>query len=352
MSESDTDMNVSKMPQRGSQTIDSSIKSWFKNGDFKLHILNEKNILITTEFIEKTLKKYGLRHKVKNLELFQTAMIHVSYMNRTNIIEKTARLLKDIPPIDDPKKALPLQDTSYGRLEYLGDAVIHHAIADYLYDRYSGEDEGFLTKLRTKLEKAEALSELSKKLGFHKYAIIARNVEIAGGRLSNTHLTEDIFESFFGALSLEQSYENCRDLFIKIVETEIDIAELIYNDDNYKDRLMRYCHKIKWPEPKYFEDTNTSNGGRDKDTNDPNIPRNFTMYTKNPSGKIIGIGEGSSIKKAEQEAAKSALVALGVIKENDSEDQGDDYYGEASDNEYFDEENVDNGDYFVASDSE
>ena len=301
----------------------------FKNGDFKLHILNEHNIPITAEFIENTLEKYGLKHKVQNLKLFQTAMIHISYMNRNTITEKTARLLKDIKPIDDPKNAMELQKSSYGRLEYLGDAVIHHAIAEYLFIRYENEDEGFLTKIRTKLEKAESLSELSKKIGLHKYAVIARNVELAGGRQLNVHLTEDIFESFFGALSMEVSYKKCRDLFINIIEKEVDIAELIYNDDNYKDRLMQYFHKIKWTEPKYHENNDY------KDCSSPET-RIFSMFVKNQSGDIIGIGTGASKGKAEQNAAKSALVTLGVIKEQE-EDNENDYYGEITDGEYFEE---------------
>lgn len=301
---------------------DTQAKTWFHNGDFKLHILNEKNIPITKEYIEGVLAKYGLKHKVKNLQLFQTAMIHISYMNRTTINEKTAKILKDIAPITSLSGVMPLQDTSYGRLEYLGDAVIHHAVADYLYTRYKTEDEGFLTKLRTKLEKAESLSELSKIIGLDKYAVIARNVEAADGRMTNVHLTEDIFESFFGALSQEVSYDKCRDFFIKIVETEIDIAELINTNDNYKDRLMQYYHKIKWPEPKYHEDTSN------KDMNQ--TERKFTMYVLNIGGKIIGMGEGSSKAKAEQFAARSALITLGVIKDSESEDDND-YYGEVSD---------------------
>lgn len=331
-------------------SFSNDIKSWFKNGDPKNHILNEHNIYITAEWIECTLKKYGLIHKVNNLALFQTAMIHISYMNRTTITEKTAKLLKDVIPIDDMVNALPLQNTSYGTLEYLGDSVIHYAIADYLFDRYPDEDEGFLTKLRTKLEKAETLSELSKKVGFHKYAIIARNVELSGGRLVNVHLTEDIFESFFGALSKdlpkETSFIKCKNLFIKIIETELDIAELIHNNDNYKDRLMQYFHKMKWSEPKYIEDPANLN----KDV--PPELRKFIMYVKNPSGQVIGKGDGSSKSKAEQNSAESALITLGVINLSSDNENDNDYYGEVTDDDnddvYENESEDTEGEYIYA----
>lgn len=301
----------------------------FKTNSFKLHILNEKNIPITKKFIEGVFKKYHFNHKVQNLEMFQLAMVHVSYLNRQTITDKTTRLLKDVNPINSDQivQTFPLQDACYGRLEYKGDAVIHHIIADYLYERYPNEDEGFMTKLRTKLEKAETLSGLSKRLGLHKYAIIARNIEMSGGRMNNTHLTEDIFEAFFGALSLECSYENCATFFINIVEQELDIVEMIYNDDNYKDRLMQYYHKMKWSEPKYIENVcNTPPALHELNM------KLFSVHVKNPMGVIIGVGEGNTKSKAEQIAAREALVYLGVIKEEEEVDDND-YYGEMSDDE-------------------
>ncbi len=126
---------------------------------------------------------------------------------------------------------------------------------------------------------------------------------------------------------MEIGYEKCRNLFVNIIEKEIDMAELIYNDDNYKDRLMQYFHKLKWPEPKYYENMEY------REASSPEI-RLFSMYVKNQSGEVIGIGTGTSKSKAEQNSAKSALMTLGVIKEKEEENEND-YYGEMSDDEYF-----------------
>jgi ribonuclease III len=320
------------------------MKTLFKNGDFKLHILNEQNKPITKKVIESILKKYGLNHKVRNLQLFQTAMTHISYMTRSTITDKVAKILKDVPPIDDDvdmNDVMPLQDTHYETLELLGDSVLHSALAWYLKRRYPTKDEGFITKLRSKIERAESLSELSKKIGLQKYAVIARNVELNGGRESNVHLTEDIFESFFGALllDLEQVDETtcdylCKKIFIAMVEQEIDIAEMINNDDNYKDRLMQHFHKLNWSEPKYYEDPSNSI----KNTNSQET-RKFIMYVKNSQMKVIGVGEGVNKSKAEQSAAKSALVTLGVINEAQIHAQTEnDFYGEVSDDEISDSE--------------
>ena len=309
---------------------EQSSPSWFKNGDFTNHILNENNIEITTKYIESVFEKYGLDHKVKNLENFKLAMVHISYLNRTTITEKTARMLRDVLPIDDDKKslAMPLKEKDYGRLEFLGDCAIHYALGKYLFTRYEFEDEGFLTKLRTKLEKDETLSKLAKVLGLEKYAIIARNIEQINGRETNIHLTEDIFEAFIGALSLELPFDKLEKFILAIMENEMDIAELIHHDDNYKERLMQYFHKMKWPEPKYYEDV-----GKQKNIKDGFVDmKSYTTYVKKPDGSIIGIGEGLSKPKSEQNAAYNSLINLGVIDEN-GDDNESDYYGEISDTE-------------------
>lgn len=288
---------------------------YFKDGDYKNHILNEKNINITDVFIESIFKKYGLKHKVKNIDVFQLAMVHKSYLDNVVITEKIVKLLKDVIPIEKKyvKKTIPLQPNDNGRLEFLGDAIIHCAIARYIFDRFGSEPEGFLTKLRIELEKNETLSILSKKLGLEKYAIISRSIEYTNGRKNNISISEDIFEGFIGALSLECDYEKCKDFIISIIETEIDIVDLISNDTNYKHRLMQYYHKMKWGEPKYCEDLSKLDA------------KTYKTYILSPKGTVLGSGEGNSKQKSEKIAAHKALIKLGVIKD---EDDTSDYYDE------------------------
>jgi len=291
----------------------------YNNGDnimfeFRKYILNENNKLITKEFIDDILKKYGVNAKIKNLDMFQTAMIHISYTNRTSVNDKVISLLREVKPIEDENLALPLQTNSYGRLEFLGDAFIHMIIAQYLFDRYD-ENEGFMTTLRTKLERSETLSYLSKRLNLHEYVIIARNLEMADARRTNIHLSEDIFESFVGALYYEIGYEKCKTFLINLIESEIDMAEIISRNDNYKDRLMQYFHKMKWQEPKYIE--------IEKDIEH----KIFSVCVFNVVKKTnMNKGNGTSKMKAEQDAAKNTLINLGVICEEEVDD--DDYYGE------------------------
>lgn len=293
--------------------------------DFTLHILNEKNKIITEDFINSLFKKFKIKHRVKNLEMYQRAMFHISYLKKNVLTDKTAKLLKDIPPIADSSGVMPLQDKSYERLEFLGDAVIHHVIAEYLYNRYDDKDEGFLTKLRTKIENKKTLAYLSRRLGLNEYAVFARNIELSGGRMNNISIMEDIFEAFIGALSKEATYELCREFIINIMEKELDIAELINTENNYKEMLMQYFHTMKWPDPIYSTDEIIGEGTR----------RKFKMAVKKVNC-VIGTGIGTSKKEGEQNAARMALITYGVLTVNHNteiENEDDDLYGELSDDE-------------------
>ena len=291
----------------------------FKDGDFKNHILNEENIYITEDYINYIFKTYNFDYKVKNLEMFQLAMTHISYLDKKMVKdEKTIKLLKDVDPIAADKKhlAMPLRIGYYGRLEHLGDSVIHIVITQYLYKRYPMKNEGFLTKLRTKIEKAETLSFLSKLIGLQKYAVIARNIEQKNGRLTDVHLTEDIFESFVGALSLEATFEEYSEFLISLIQKELNFSELINYDDNYKEQLMQHFHKKRWNEPKYIKEKKITNCHSQE----------IYIIVKDNCEKIIGNGMGNTKIKAEQDAAKNALENLGVLHNNS--DTGSDYYGE------------------------
>jgi dsRNA-specific ribonuclease len=116
------------------------------------YILNENNKLITPEYIITLLKTYGINIKVNNLNIFQEAMIHLSYLIRNEDFYKNNKTKvyqiqsNDIDPLDSTLYALPLQNKSYERLEFLGDAIIHSILAEYLFKRYQGANEGFMTK--------------------------------------------------------------------------------------------------------------------------------------------------------------------------------------------------------------
>jgi len=277
--------------------------------DLEPYILNEKNRFITRKFAESVLQKYGIEHRITKLPVFQLSVTHKSYLKSCLNSEKTKLLLgKEISPIEDKNNAMPLRDDSYERLEILGDAVIHMAITDYLYKRYDRENEGFITKLRAKIENEHSLSDLTKRLGLEKYVIISRIIEHNNGRNNNFKILEDIFESFVGALYEETSYEVCKKFMINIIEKEIDLARLICFDTNYKDQILQLYNKNGWKQPKYEL---IDSGGTTRKV--------FTVCIRNDHGKIIGSGRGYRKREADQETAKQVLRHYGELKNNMSD---------------------------------
>jgi dsRNA-specific ribonuclease len=283
--------------------------------DLSSYILNDKNKYITVEYINNLLIKYNVDYKVRDIEKYQRAMSHVSYIKRDLVTDKINKLVKEknLEPLKNTSNVVPLQTESYERLEYLGDSIIHAALAEYLYKRYPDKDEGFLTKIRIKIENGETLAKLARQLGLHEFVLLAKNIEMVGGRNKNTHIFEDTFESFLGALFVDScyDYQTCRSLVTNIVETHIDLASLIYNETNYKDLLLRHYHKMKWTDPEYklIESVEKDN------------KKIYTMGVTDSTSAIIGSGSGPSKKKGEQIAAQNALIHLGIINDCDSDEE-------------------------------
>jgi len=299
------------------------------------YILNEKNKLITLEYINNMLVNYGVSHKIKKLDDFHTAMTHESYLVRSklritkqNKLKQYLQQLDNIDPIVNPSSAIPLRTESYERLEFLGDSVLHMGMAEYLYKRYEHEDEGFMTRLRTKIENGDTLSIFARSLKLHEYLVVSRYIESIGYREKNNSIIEDIFEAFIGALYLDANYDVCRQLLFALFESHVDFSELLKQETNYKDMLLQYFDTQKWCHPEYGA----------TDISGPESKKVFTMYVKckkRPSddGEIIAYGTGPSKRKGEQESAKLALIQYGVIK-NAVEDATDVSYEEyESDNE-------------------
>lgn len=285
------------------------------------YILNENNKYLDPDVIKSILRRYKSKHKIKDINIFQQALIHPSYVLKEIKPDRIIKLVneKGIKPLPKKAKAIPLQKESYERLEFLGDSVIHLTLADYLFKRYNDQDQGFMTRLRTKLENCETLAELAKKLNLHEWVIIGRYVEQAATRDKNNSIYEDVFESFIGALYIESSFETCYDFIINVIESELDFSELLHVETNYKDSLVQYYHRMKWPDPEYGLSEAVT-----VDPSDPMSKKVFKMYvrgftivgeSKEQIWKPIGFGKGSSKKRGEQEAAMNALIYYGEIKQ-------------------------------------
>jgi ribonuclease-3 len=305
--------------------------------DIELYILNPKNKLLNKDIILSIFKKYKLDiTDIDDITSYQRAVTHKSYLIRDPDYDKKNKVNMEgkergYEPLDinDIKDVVPLQDCCYERLEFIGDSTIHHAIALYLYKRFMHEYEGFMTRLRTKLENSDALANLCKAIGLHEYVLISRAMELHNARETNQSILEDAFEAFIGSMHLMYGFDICNKFIISVIEKEIDISEILNNETNHKDTLLQYHHKNKLKDPVYILIEKTG----------PDHKKNFRMCVKNGEGKMLGIGDGNSKKRGEQAAAMKALINYGVIKNNDNDEEssGDDYDGEISDLEYLSE---------------
>lgn len=142
---------------------------------------NLNNILIEENDIIKILDKFNIKvDKINNIEAFREAFTHKSYCKKSIFPDEILEAAKK--EMNNPKELLELRNTSFERMEYLGDRVLKLVVSNYLFHRYPNENEGFMTRLQTKLEDKKELPILSKELGLNKFFIISKHIELMNGR--------------------------------------------------------------------------------------------------------------------------------------------------------------------------
>lgn len=181
---------------------------------------------------------------------------------------------------------------NYERLEFLGDAVLGAIVAELLYKFFPNQDEGFLTRVRSKVVSRESLNELAINIGLDK-AVVAKS-DIS----HNKHIYGDVFEAFIGAMFLDQGFVNTKRFIEKyIFPNFFNIKDLVSVDTNYKSRLIEWAQKNK-VELRF--ETNDARHSR----------RNKFCCTVFLGEEEKGRGFGSSKKEAEQETAKVVIDIL------------------------------------------
>ncbi len=127
------------------------------------------------------------------------------------------------------------------RLEYLGDAVLSAAVADYLFRLFPTKAEGFLTEMRSKIVSRNSLNKLSQKLGFEQMIHYSHDA-----RSSFKSMTGNAFEAFVGALYLDRGYDFTKHILIdRIIRIHIDLDQLEQTDVNFKSKLLEWAQKEK-----------------------------------------------------------------------------------------------------------
>jgi ribonuclease-3 len=183
---------------------------------------------------------------------------------------------------------------NYERLEYLGDAVLGVIIAEFLYLKLPDRNEGFLTKMRSKIVNGEHLSILTQHLGLEQ--LLDNRLQ---NEQANRHILGDTFEALIGAIYLDKGYRRCKRYVLhKVIKKFVDIADLEKNETNYKSLLIEWAQKNR-KEVTFYTDI------------EPYDPTRFISFV-GIADTLFGSGTGGSKKEAEQNAALETLQELNV----------------------------------------
>ena len=259
----------------------------------KVNPYNQNNKFITSNDIINIMETLNINNfKVNDILLYQTAFIHKSYCKE--LYEDT-----DFKNIDE---SLDLQDRSYETMEFLGDSILGSVVSSYLYERFYkiyDQNEGFLTYLKNRLVCGEMNAYLSSKLGFNKYLIISKHIEDNCDGRNNKNILNNVFESFLGAIFLDNDYEFTKNILLTIIEKYVDFTDIIIKNNNYKEQIIKYLQHNYKENPKY----------KDIDSIDGKIYNCELIFKES----IIARGEGNSKKEAQQNASRNALIHYNVI---------------------------------------
>jgi ribonuclease-3 len=185
------------------------------------------------------------------------------------------------------------------RLEFLGDAVLSTIVGEYLFKKYPNSDEGFLTKMRSKIVKRNSLDEIADKMGLDIFLAHYNQTRLSKSMLGNA------LEALVGAIYIEVGYNRTKDYVInRILRRYLDIHELEMYDDNFKSQLLEWCQK-NGHQIDYRVLAKYKSEKRDK--------FKVAVYI---DGKKLGTADDFNKKSAEQLASERAMKSLGLNNEN------------------------------------
>jgi ribonuclease-3 len=274
---------------------------------------NARNKKIKAEQVQKFIRDLGLpAFRVQNLTLFQNASVHKSYVDRPDLWAEQSESGEPMVMAERPPNCLPLQDADNEELEFIGDSLLGCVVALYLRERYAGQGEGFFTRLRTRIVNNKMLGQLAMKIGLSPWLIISRHVEdVCDGR-HNLRILGSMLEAWIGALYIHERGQTdtatnsgkgflaVQTFLVHLLEKHVDFSDLIADDTNFKDQLLRWFQAEHHQPPRYKE----------VDVQGPPHDRIFTMGVLDLSGNVIATSTARNKKVAEQEASRLALQKL------------------------------------------
>jgi ribonuclease III len=182
------------------------------------------------------------------------------------------------------------------RLEYLGDAILGAAVADYLFKKYPFKDEGFLTEIRSRIVNRESLNHLAKKVGVASIVQFdSKNVQLQKVILGNT------LEALVGAIYLDKGYLRTKKFVIdKLIQPYFDLEVVVNSNSNHKSKVIEWAQRNS--KEIRFEVEEVKKG------------RNSREFSAQVflADEAFGQGFGLTKKKAEQDASEKTCLLLNI----------------------------------------
>lgn len=216
----------------------------------------------------------AIGYSFEDKSLLEVALTHASFSNES-------------------KKNLPNNE----RLEFLGDSVLSIVVADHLFRQQPALPEGELTRRRAALVCEAALSDFAKAIRLGDHLRLGKGEEMNGGR-TRPSILSDAFEALIAAIYLDGGIEAARGFILPFVRQGAG------GGDDYKTRLQEVVQQNPEERVSYIV---TDESGPDHD-------KQFTVEV-HINTNCVGTGKGHSKKLAEQQAARQALVLLGMEQE-------------------------------------
>lgn len=216
----------------------------------------------------------ALGYTFRDRRLLENALAHSSYAN-----EKWKNSL-----------------ASNERLEFLGDSILGFVVAEYLYRNCPDHPEGDLTRMRADLVCEVSLAQVAAKLGLGKHLLLGHGEEQGGGRTRNS-INADAVESVIAAAYLDGGFNAAKGIIDRLILTDMPKGKP--RNCDYKTALQELVQRKKNQVLTY---TLLTESGPDHD-------KTFRVEVT-LNGEVVGIGTGTSKKRAEQAAAEQAIEKL------------------------------------------
>lgn len=235
------------------------------------NFFSKKTSKADTDIERFIIERFG--HHPKNGELFEHALTHKSILNTTEI------------------------EISNERLEFLGDAILDSIVAEFLYARFPNEDEGYLTKIKSKVVSRNTLGTIGHDMEIRNVLRYNKNRTIKLETIEG-----NAFEALVGAIYLDGGYEATqRSIVNHVFRKYVNLNRILEEEIDFKSRLFIWSQKNRLPIE--FEVLKEESDGA-----------NWKYLVRvNIGDREYGRGAGSSKKKAEQAAAQETLELIGEM---------------------------------------